>query len=228
MTALRPSLTGPAAALCAAAVLASCSLETPQARVDTRDIVLAAAQGRFGPVTSNFTQLVPSDPEIEVLIFAPAPGRPDWTFVTSGMSSLPMADGSRAELVISVPAGRYSGPGAGAAAPDELEPVGLLWRLADLPRETGESLAPPMALEPDPGQPLMDTLSMSAVILRPLEGPAPGAEADAGPIAFYRVIPIHDSELALAERAGGYTLLRRLDEAGVPPVVQPGRPAVTQ
>ncbi|QDL90966.1 suppressor of fused domain protein [Paroceanicella profunda] len=227
MSALRPSLTGSAAALGAAAVLASCSLEAPPARVDTRDIVLSAATARFGPVAAQFAQLVPSDPAIEVLIFAPAPGRPDWTFVTAGMSSLPMADGARAELVISVPEDRYSGPGTRAGSPDDLDPLALLRRLAQAPHLSGAPLAPPQTVDLGRDMPGMSALPMSAVILRPLEGPALDAEVGGTPLSFYRVIPIHDNELALARRAGGYTLLRRLDDAGVPRVVSPGRPPVT-
>jgi hypothetical protein len=193
-------------------------------------------RGHLGGEGSVFHEIVSDDLHIDVHIVPPAPDRPFYALVTSGMSEFPMNTGREAfefrhaELCMALDPDWKLTP---EAFTDErwYWPVRLLKTLARYPRETntwvgfGHSVA--TADPPEPYGP--GTTLCSAVLLTPVSLGAGFNEmkrADGAVTHFWNVVPLHESELRFKLEHGVEPLLEAFERAGVEDVVRADRPPV--
>lgn len=211
------------------------------------DEVKQFLEEEIGPLAGVFHEIVSDKIHLDVLVFAPTAERDYWTFVTSGMSDLPMpvpeALGddremfSRAELSISLPSDWFEASDNGLPDRDQMRderrywPIRLLKWLARLPHEfdawvwDGHSFP-----NYDPPTPYHETTEMDGAVLYLGFGtlaPNPVLELeDGGIIAFLTVVPVYGDEMRYKLNVGSDALLEKFDKHGVTDVLDPNRTSI--
>ena len=206
-------------------------------------------EGVLGPQAGVFHEIISDKVHIDVLVFSPTESRDCWTFVTSGMSDLPMrvpeslGDDrnlfSRSELLISLPRHWFDADEKGMPLDSQMEddskfwPIGLLKFLARLPHELdtwlwdGHSI--PNYDPPEPYHPstrlngsilFLGLGSLSENMVMELE--------DGGAIAFHTVVPVYGDEMTYKLNKGSDALLEKLLSHGVTDILNPDRPSVVR
>jgi len=192
----------------------------------------------IGPVATVFHELVSDKVHIDIHIVRPAPERPYYTLVTSGMSDRPMTtppgaeDFAHAELCLCLPPDWPMGDDAWKAE-ENYWPVRALKFLARFPHDFGTWLSYGHTIpNGDPAAPLASNTRMSSfILLTPMLAPdafhelkIPGGKT----IRFYSLVPLHDDELAAKMRKGAEHVHKLLLQAGHSELLVPDRPiAVT-
>lgn len=209
----------------------------------------AFLEGALGPLTGIFHEIISDKVHIDILVFAPTESRDCWTFVTSGMSDLPMEVPeslgedrswlSHSELLISLPRDWFDADDRGMPLNRQLEdqskfwPISLLKWLARFPHEFDSWIWDGHSIPNyDPPEPYHPSTRMNGVIL--FLGIGPLAEDmfleldDGGIIAFHTVVPVYGDEMTYKLNKGSDALLKKLHSNGVTDVLDPDRPSVVQ
>jgi hypothetical protein len=190
----------------------------------------------LGPVAFVIHETVSETVHMDVLVVAPSASRDFWTFVTAGMSHLPMTldEGSPselayAELVIALPSDRFARQKSQVTAsrPEDY-PINWLKWLALFPHQNqtwlghGHTLPITRPIGPD--------TQMSGFLLAHTDMGKSGFEelklANGTVIYFYAVFPIHDDEMTFKLEHGTQPLLERMHDAGVTEIFENTRPSV--
>jgi hypothetical protein len=184
----------------------------------------------LGPPATVYHELASPHVHVDVHVVAPRDDRPVYTLVTSGMSQLPMADGSFAELTITLPP-TWPAPGSpDFAAPAASWPYTLLQDLAWLPHGfatvlwTGHTV--PNGDPPEPYAP--NTRLCGALVGPQVMAPDEFKLLQHGEreIHILAVYPLHADEMQLKLDKGTDALYDLLDDAGVTETVDVDRPSV--
>jgi len=190
-------------------------------------------EGLIGPCDSVWHEIASDLVHLDVTMWRPTPDRPFYTFVTEGMSDLPMAvpaddaaEGSSrfVELVLCLPDG-WPVPGAdGATAPWQDEgayfPIWWLKMLARLPHEYRTWLGFGHSVpNGDPAEPLAPGSELVGwMILPPLTLPA-GSDTFCAPdgrrVQLFGVVALTGPELDRKLAQGTGSLLDAFDAHGV-------------
>lgn len=184
----------------------------------------------LGAPATVYHEIVSPHVHIDIHVVAPSEDRPDYTLVTSGMSELPMADGSFAELTISLPPTWPAPDGPGFEGPSAIWPYALLQELAWLPHGfatvLGEGHTVPHGDPPEPYAP--DTRLCGVIIAPPLTAPDGFEVLRHGDreIRVFAVYPLHADEMDLKLAKGVGALYDLLDAADVTETVDVSRPSV--
>lgn len=207
-----------------------------EAEIVTGDEGLVAAvsdhvEKHFGEIDVVLHEIVSPFAHIDLHVVAPAPGRPVYTVVTSGMAERPMPGGVYAELMLMLPPTwpKYGEPGF----EDERAywPFRLLKTLARLPHEfdtrlweghTVPNFHPPLPYAPD--------TKLCGALIGPMVHPdndgAETFEYDGHEISLFAVWPLHKDEMQVKLDDGLDRLYELLDEARLYEIVEPDRPSV--
>lgn len=191
-------------------------------------------------------EIISDKVHLDVLVFPPNEARSNWTFVTSGMSDLPMnvpdgleprEDFELAELVIALPANWFAGDPDGMISdaefsqPEKYWPIRLLKSLARLPHDFDSWVweSHTFVSEGSSPEPYDSTTRMSGSILFPMIGWPDGnhvlTTADSKRINFFSIVPLHADEMTYKLNKGEAALANALDAAGVTEVLDAGRPS---
>ena len=201
---------------------------------DLRDSLTSYLESELGGLEGVHTQLVPSDPPIDLLVVAPTPERSCRVVVTCGMAAEPMepppdsAPYRRAELLLCLPDGWPIGGDAGDAAS---WPLAMLRRIAQVPRLLDTWLfaghTMPNGDPPEPWGPATELCAAIATAPRlAFEGQA-RIELGAGErIDLLALLPLYADEMAFKLDRGPAALLERLSAEGVTELLDPVRPSV--
>lgn len=206
--------------------------------------------GEFlGEQAGVFHEIISDKVHLDVLIFPPNELKENWTFVTSGMSDLPMnvpddlgprEDFERAELVFTLPVTWFTAGSDGMisedqlAQPDKYWPIGLLKFIARLPHEYDSWVwrTHTFVADGDPPEPYSTNTRMSGSILfSPLSWPDDKRvleTASGTKINFFCIIPLHPDEMMLKLNKGVDALVDGLGAAGVTDVLDAGRPSTVK
>jgi hypothetical protein len=159
------------------------------------------------------------DPHIDVYVFGGGPDRPYETMITGGMADRPMpglfagrdAD-RRVEVLVSIPrAGLWLAQ--------------ILREIASVPFRYNSFLSEGALIKGT--RPIReDSLLRHAVLANAREEALDRFVVEGEIVRFLTVLFITDEELAFGDRQGGAALLRRLEEAGVPRVLEVTRKSV--
>jgi hypothetical protein len=183
---------------------------------------------------------------LDVLVFRPTATRANWTFVTSGMSDLPMhvpqdmegAENYRfAELVIAVPARWFSADDKGMIPEAELKdyekfwPVALLKFLGRFPHEYDtwlwESHSMPNG---NPATPYADGTKLSGIVLSQMSGWPEQYQSirmsDGRDVRLFAVVPVYGDEMALKLEKGFDALDQAFLHYGISEVLHQDRSSV--
>ncbi|SEI89013.1 Suppressor of fused protein (SUFU) [Deinococcus reticulitermitis] len=177
---------------------------------------------------------------VDIYRFAPTPGRPFHTLVTSGLSTRPMTvpegveEWSRAELVLCLPADWPLTLGEGGdlgdlADPEHAWPLELLRTLARLPHEHGTWLGWGHTVpNGHPPQPLAGTGFTGSLIgpVVTLPDEFLNVELEGEALWFYGVFPLYPEEIEFKLGAGAQALFDRLEAFRVTELVALDRPNV--
>ena len=195
-----------------------------------RSALTAHVERTIGAIDGIWAQIVPGVVRTDVIVVRAGATRPYRTLISMGMSAaaVPGTDGrSRTELVLALPADWPT-------ATDDAShwPFALLQDVASYPHTTGVTVEPWETLAfVEPPEPLGPGTQLVACLVAPprlLAAEAARFTADEGvSVALLALIPIHQSELALARREGGEALGELLDAAGVTELLDPARRPVT-
>lgn len=196
------------------------------------EAIVAHVERHLGPVSGVYTEIVPYEAMVEVLIVEPAETRPFTTLVTAGMSSRPMnppresADERLAELVLALPA-KWPLSDEAFAAETVYWPVRLLKTLARLPHNYRTWLwAGHTVPNGDPPLPYAEgTRLCGAVLLTPVLAPDEFEHLTTplGTVQFFSVIPVYAEELELKLEHGARALATALDGRGLSELLDPTR-----
>jgi hypothetical protein len=202
--------------------------------------------GFLGEQAGVFHEIISDKVHLDILMFPPNEKRSNWTFVTSGMSDLPMnvpedieprSDFELAELAIALPSDWFVRRPDGMIADEELSmpekywPIGLLKFIARLPHHFGSWVWESHTFVADgtPPEPYDSSTKMSGSILLPMIGWPEGKHllttSDGKKINFFSVVPLHADELTLKLNKGVEALANALDAAGVTDVLDAARPS---
>ena len=201
----------------------------------------------LGPCPTVWHEIVSDKVHIDVLPFAPTADRPHWTFVTSGMSDLPMTvpanlqlpdDYRHAELVISLPADWFGDETVTSFeaidfTEDTWWPIGLLKELARFPHEYGAWVWMDHSFpNGDPARPYATNTRMSgAVLLLPLMWPHDKVQwhrSDGETVLFLAVYPLYGEEMTIKLSKGSDALDELLDRNGITEVLDASRRSVAE
>lgn len=197
----------------------------------------------LGPYSFVFHEIVSDQVHIDILQFPPTGNRPFWTFVTVGMSDLPMSvpeevpereQYERAELVISVPEDWVPRDADGALddeairLPEKWWPLNGLFYLARFPHKYRTALWYEHSIpNGDPAKPLAPGTSLSGYILGPpVTWPQQAWSMESGdgtPVTFLAIYPLYSSEMALKLSEGPDAIFDLLFSNGVTEIVDPRR-----
>ena len=178
----------------------------------------------FGDDLTVYHELLSELIHLDVYFIAAAEERPFITFVTSGMSDLPMnapegeENQARAELMMRVPGDWPMGEEA-FKDPANYWPVGGLKFLARFPHYSDSWLSYGHTIpNGDPAEPFAQDVPFVGVILGPpapvLDGISPLEIADGDLIHFWSVIPLYQSEMDYKLEHGADALFAKLRAAG--------------
>jgi hypothetical protein len=205
--------------------------------------------GFLGEPVGVLPEMVADKIYIDVLIFPPSPDRPIWTFVTCGMSDLPMRvpndvepreQFERAELAIALPAAWFAADERGMIPDAELEVMGKYWPislmkvLARFPHQCDDWLwsGHTVVADGSPLQPYYENTRMCGSIVLPLtswpEDKHTFKTKDGRIINFFAVVPLHADEITLKLNKGSQALCDALDDAGYNEVLFVSRPSVVR
>lgn len=220
--------------------------QQPRVHIDELTVFLA---GFLGEPICLLTEIKPEKLYIDILIFAPTPYRPIWTFVTCGMSDLPMPvpadvepreEFERAELVIAMPAGWFvteedgTFPEAEIAEPEKFWPITLMGALAKYPHQWNDWLWGRHSINVDisPPRPYADNTKMCGSILLPVtswpQDKHTFTTKDGKLISFFAVVPLHADEITLKLNKGTDALCEALHDAGYNEILFVSRPSVVR
>jgi len=190
-----------------------------------QELIEAHVERHIGPIATVFHELVSEYVHLDVLIVAPREERPWHTLVTCGMSSRPMEDGTRMELLIGLPP---AWPLDDEALRDERNywPVRALKELARMPHVYGFSLGAghtvPNGDPPEPYGP--GTELCGALIAWPAVTPDEPVES-AEETKIFAVYFLHEDEMRLKLDRGFEALVDAFDDAEMTELVVPDRPS---
>lgn len=186
----------------------------------------------IGKIDSVFHEILSDLVHIDVHIVKPVPARPYYTFVTSGMSDLPMtapveyAEFRFAELMLCLPA---QWP-VDSQAEEHYWPIRWLKILARFPHEYKTWLGAHHSMpNGDPPEPIAPGSKLCGIVLaRPTTVSVDFHQLrvnDEKTIHFYSVLPVHADEMDFKLKHGGEALLERLGRAKVTEILDPQRPS---
>jgi len=176
----------------------------------------------FGETMTIYHELLPCVPHIDVFIFKPnAPSRPFFTYITSGMSDLPMslppevgAEMARAELIF------YADEADNSYAE-------LLRRLAHFPHENSTWLGPGHTMpNGTPPEPLFEGSELDAILFTPTVVRPDNAgtlTVASEPLNLLWVVPVTTREYNLKLDEGVGALYDIFDRVDHPVVFSPTR-----
>lgn len=190
----------------------------------------------LGKVETVLHELISTTVHVDIHMIPPAPQRPWYTLVTSGMSDLPMnvPEGAeqfrRAELMLRLP---ESWKLSQEDFKDESNYWPLRWMkfLVRFPHELNTWLCVGHSIpNGDPAEPLHSSTALTGWVLsKPFVG-GEGFETlettDGELIHFFSLIAVHSSEMQLKLDYGAQRLLADLSAADVSDLLQPRRPSV--
>ncbi|MER9894966.1 suppressor of fused domain protein [Mesorhizobium sp. M0119] len=203
--------------------------------------------GFLGQQAGVFHEILSDKIHLDILIFPPNDKRNNWTFITSGMSDLPMnvpeglhprSDFEFAELFIVLPADWFKASEDGMVPEDQLKeeakywPIGLLKFLARLPHEYGSWVwASHTFVSAEPPEPYHSSTRLCASLLVDanicwISGSNTLRTKDGNKINFFCILPLYADELTIALNKGVDSLAPLLDRAGVNEVIAPNRSSV--
>lgn len=188
----------------------------------------------FGEIETVFHELVSDTIHVDVLYVKPGEGRPFHTFVTMGMSILPMTPmeeiegGPFAELMICLPENWKVGQ-------EEFNdynnywPIRWLKMLARFPHDHNTWLGFGHTMpNGDPAEPFADNTKMSTMLLLPPIGVDKGFWElpinDDRTIKFYNLVPLYEEETQHKLKYGAEGLFDKFDDYEVGLVLNPNRP----
>ncbi|MBI5369440.1 MAG: suppressor of fused domain protein [Planctomycetes bacterium] len=186
-----------------------------------------------GKPAAVFHELVSDRVHVDVQQVAPAPERPYWTLVTSGMSDLPMtppaaaAECTHAELVLCLP--DYWPLDQESMKHDQTAwPISGLQYLARFPHKFGTWLwAGHTVPNGDPPEPLAPGTGLCCfLLLRPRlvpEGFRELATPDGRRIHFFGLFPLYREEMEYKLRMGSDALEALFEEHGITERIDPKR-----
>jgi hypothetical protein len=198
---------------------------------DGAEEIEAHVERHLGPIGGVYHELASEYVHLDVLQVEAGEDRRWHTLVTSGMSSKPMEDGSRMELLIALP---RDWPLDEESWREERHywPVRLLKDLARAPHMFGFALGSghtvPNGDPPEPYAPGTD--ACCALIAPPLLTPEAFDELDGpdGPIAFRAVYPLLRDEMELKLERGTDALFDAFDRAKLTELLIADRPSVVR
>lgn len=190
----------------------------------------------FGPVEFVYHEIGSHLVGVHVYVVAPTEQRPYRTFVTSGMSELPMTvpEGHGispyAELMLCLPADWPLGRMIGTAEDPASWPVRILKRIARLPHEYGTWIGEWHSVpNGDPAEPYSADSPFAGVVVTPMLRAAPEARSitvdDDVRIELLALIPLHPEELTVKLERGTDALIGVLDRGNVTELLEPDRPS---
>ena len=206
-------------------------------------------QAALGPQAGVYHEIISDKVHIDILIYAPTESRDCWTFVTSGMSDLPMkvpeilgedrALFSRSELLISLPRDWFDAGDNGLPIDSQMGddskfwPIGLLKHLARFPHEFDTWLWDGHSIPNfDPPEPYHPSTRLNGSVLYLGMGSLSENQVmeldDSGAIAFHTVVPVYGDEMTYKLNKGSDALLEKLLSHGVTDILDPNRPSVVQ
>ncbi len=177
---------------------------------------------------------------VDIICVNPTPERPCYTFITIGMSALPMhvpdplqSEWRFAELMVCLPADwPIPDPERGETFTDAVFywPISFMKTLARLPTAYRTWLCEGHSIPNyDPPRPFAGNTQLSgAVLIRPTENTGfCSLELDEGQkIHFWQIMPVYAEEMDFKLRHGFETLLQRFEKHEISPIVDPQRPNV--
>jgi len=191
------------------------------------DEIEAHVSKHIGPVTTVLHEIVSGKVHLDVLIVEPTAIKPYRTFVTCGMSALPMTvpEGMNqfrhSELVIALPAEWDVDTEEG------FYPVGTLKSLASLPHDHQTWIGFGHTIpNGDPAQPLAaDTEMIGSIIGLPYLGGEAFITLKMGEerVNFWSMVPLYQSEMNFKLAHDADALFDLLDDAGVSELYDPRR-----
>jgi hypothetical protein len=198
----------------------------------------------LGPYNFVFREIVSDQVRIDVLQFPPTEARPFWTFVTSGMSDLPMSVPNevapspefyeRAEMVIAVPEDWVPRGPDGALddvairLPEKWWPIKWLSYLARFPHKYRTALWIEHSIpNGNPAQPLGPGTSLTGFVLAPPATWPTEARmmrtTNGTIVTFLAAYPLYTSEMDLKLSDGFGAIYNLLISGGVTEVIEPNR-----
>jgi hypothetical protein len=194
------------------------------------DAIDAHLTRHIGTPATVYHEIISQHVHVDIQVVAPSDDRPVFTLVTSGMSQRPMADGSFAELTITLPP-TWPAPGSPEfAGPEVTWPYTLLQDLARLPHAFETVLWHSHTVpNGDPAVPYApDTGLAGALIVRPLIAPDGFELLTHGDreIHILAVIPLHADEMDVKLERGTNALYDLLDAGKVTEILHADRPSL--
>lgn len=190
------------------------------------DEVVSYFETHFGAVDAkSLVEIVPTGHPIAIHVIRPEGNRKHLTLFTTGLSDQPMVtppeqeDYALAELFIQLPGDWPIGPGS---PPDSTWVVHWIRKIAQYPQAHKTWLGGPVTIidNEDPPQPLGPQVAFTSWLLFAEKS----FELKDGKIVqLYRLLPLYREERDLERREGAPALMRALDRAGVPFVVDINR-----
>jgi ribosomal protein S27E len=193
------------------------------------DAISRHIETHLGPIDSVFHEIISDLVHLDVYVVKPTAERPWVTFITSGMSSLPMTvpEGREemrfAELIITLP---EDWPLEQSVWEDENHywPVRWLKTLARLPHEYETWLGFCHTVpNGDPPESLAESTDFCGfILLPPLSAPEGFRELQAGDektIHFYSIVPLYPEEMEFKVARGADALLERFEKYEIGDVV---------
>jgi len=194
----------------------------PEAGADHVEELTGFLEEFLGQNSFVWHEIVSDKVHIDVLAFSPSTGRNFWTFVTSGMSDLPMEVPeavqdpkavSYSELVISLPADWFETDEDGSIPDRVLRDGERYWPIRELkwtarfPHEYGTWIWLGHSIpNGDPAEPFADNTTMSGVVLLPLitwpEEKLSFRRSDGERVNFLGIYPVYDDEMRLKLERG--------------------------
>lgn len=217
----------------------------PENQAEHIEELTSFLEGFLGKSQIVWDEIVSDKVHIDVLPFPPTEERPFWTFVTSGMSDMPMivppdlesGDEYRyGEIVISLPENWFplsllSDFDRHDFTDENYWPIRLIKRLARFPHEYAAWLWMPHTLpNGSPAEPYASNTRMSGAILLP---PATWDEenwsfrrSDGATVHFLAVYPLYDEEMTVKLSQGSDVLLELIADADFTEVLDTTRPSL--
>lgn len=220
------------------------AFRTPEHEARHVDELTRYLEAFLGSSDEVWHEIVSDKVHIDVLPFPPTSDRPFWTFVTSGMSDLPMnvpknveiaGSDQYAEMVISLPAEWFPEEKLFADIQfndDNYWPIALLKFLARFPHEYDTWLWSLHTLpNGDPAGAYAANTQLSGVMLfPPVTWPQEKRtfrRSDGSAVQFLAIYPIYDDEMKIKLSKGANTLLDLMEKANLTEILDPTRKSLT-
>lgn len=211
--------------------LTSTRSESNENKQDYHDEILGYVSKYFGTIQDTLIEVVPgSKVSVNIHIIPPSMNKGFVTFVTTGMSDLPMVYSNEesefkfAELLLKLPSSWRVGKD-NMGDKSHYWPIEWLRKVAHIPHIYDGWITEGVILpNGEPPQPFASNTKLSCIMVcRPTESGLDKVQSEQGPINIYTLVPIYEEERNLVLEKGYEYLLEKMNEKGISDVLDINR-----